>query len=89
MTKMSFYTKFIKSIKWIDHPRRMKTKSIKWMSHPRRIKKKFVHKVDGTSMKDENFIVHKMDGTSKKDENLIKFIKWTVHLRRMENLFSP
>ena len=39
MTKMSFYTKFIKSIKWIDHPRRMKTKSIKWMSHPRRIKK--------------------------------------------------
>ena len=33
--------------------------------------------------------VHKVDGSSKKDGNSIKFIKWTVHPRRMEILSSP
>ena len=29
-------------------------------------------------------LVHKVDGSSEKDENFIKSIKWTVHPRRME-----
>ena len=49
-----------------------------------------VHKVDGTSMKDENstkfYQVHKMDDSSTKDENLTKSIKWTVRPRRMKIL---
>ena len=28
--------------------------------------------------------VHKVDGSSKKDGNFVKSIKWTVHPRRME-----
>ena len=43
--------------------------------------------MEGSSKKGKK-IVHKVDGTSKKDENLIKSIKWTVHQRMMKNLSS-
>ena len=42
MTKMSFYIELTKSIKWTDHPRRIKIYQ--------------VHKVDRSSKKDEEFI---------------------------------
>ena len=45
-------------------------RSIKWMDYPRRME---------ISPK-----VHKVDGSSKKDGNFVKSIKWTVHPRRME-----
>ena len=37
----------------------------------------------------KSYLVHKVDGSSQEDENFMKSIKWTVHPRRMKILLSP
>ena len=66
------------------------SESIKWTVYPRRKETYLVHRVDGSSKKDGNFIKSiKWTAHPIRMETLSKSIKWMVYPRRMEALLSP